>query len=151
MNTTSYKTKSVNKETADKKWIIVDANDQVLGRFASRVAYILRGKNKVTYTPHADTGDNVIVINSANIRLTGNKLEDKEYIHYTGYPGGQRFNAAKDLIKDKPNRIIEKAVKGMLPKTKLGNEVFRNLYVYEGAEHPHEGQKPVQFDINTIK
>ncbi|MDR9399009.1 50S ribosomal protein L13 [Salibacter sp.] len=151
METLSYKTKSVNKESADKKWVIVDAEGQVLGRVASKIAYVLRGKHKATFTPHADTGDNVIVINASKIDLTGKKWDDKSYIRYTGYPGGQRDLTARELFEKDPVKLMEKAVKGMLPKTRLGREVFRNLYVYEGSDHAHSGQKPEKLDINTIK
>ncbi len=150
MDTISYKTKSINKETADKKWVIVDAQDQTLGRFASRVAYILRGKHKPNFTPHADCGDNVIVINCRGIELSGNKFQDKKYIHHTTYPGGQRETTPEKLSVEHPERIIEKAVRGMLPKNRLGRAVYRNLYVYDGAEHPHEAQTPSSLDINTV-
>lgn len=152
LDTLSYKTKSVNAESADKKWLIVDAKDQTLGRLASRAAFVLRGKHKATFTPHADTGDNIIIINADLVKMTGNKEETKEYIRHTGYPGGQRVALAKDWKKaDKSTRIVEAAVKGMLPKTKLGRAVYKNLYVYAGTEHPHAGQQPVEFDLNTIK
>lgn len=150
MNTLSYKTVSVDKSKADKQWVVVDATNLTLGRFCSRVAMVLRGKHKPSFTPHTDCGDNVIVINAEKIRLTGKKLTDKEYIHYTGYPGGQRFATAEELLKRKPISVIEMGVKGMLPKNRLGSALYRNLYVYAGAEHPHEAQQPKQLDINTI-
>lgn len=150
MDTLSYKTISANKATADKKWVVIDATDQVLGRLASRVALILRGKNKALYTPHADCGDNVIIINAEKVRLTGNKMTDKQYVRHTGYPGGQRFATPKELMAKKPTAVVQNAIKGMLPKTRLGAELFRNLYVYEGAEHPHEAQKPTTITLNEI-
>lgn len=140
----------MNKESADKKWVVVDAEDQVLGRLASRIAYILRGKHRASFTPHSDTGDNVIVINAEKIRLTGTKWADKKYIHHTGFPGGQRETTAEELMKKNPIRMVEVAVKGMLPKNKLGRAVYKNLHVYAGAEHKHEAQKPVNFDLNSI-
>ena len=142
MNTLSYKTISGNTETADKKWFIVDADGQTVGRLASKVAKIIRGKYKTCYTPHADCGDNVIVINADKVRFTGNKFEEKEYVSYTGYPGGQKFISPKDLMAKHPTRVVEKAIRGMLPKNKLGNKVFKNLHVYAGAEHPHAAQTP---------
>lgn len=151
LDTLSYKTKSVNKENADKQWVIVDAEDVVLGRLASKIAFILRGKHRPSFTPHADTGDNVIVINAEKIKLTGNKWEDKKYIHHTGYPGGQREALAKDVMAKNPAKMVEKAVKGMLPKNRLSRDLFRNLYVYAGTEHKHEGQQPKALDLNTIK
>ncbi|MBQ0123191.1 MAG: 50S ribosomal protein L13 [Bacteroidales bacterium] len=150
MDTLSYKTISANKATADKKWVVIDATDQVLGRLASRVALILRGKNKALYTPHADCGDNVIIINAAKVRLTGNKMTDKQYVRHTGYPGGQRFSTPEELMAKKPTAVVQNAIKGMLPKTRLGADLFRNLYVYEGAEHPHEAQKPKTITLNEI-
>lgn len=151
MDTLTYKTISANKETVTKEWILVDAENEVLGRFASAVAKMIRGKNKTNFTPHVDCGDNVIVINAEKIRLTGNKLTDKEYIRHTGYPGGQRFSTPKELLAKKPTEIIEKAVKGMLPKNRLGAQLFRNLYVYTGTEHPHTAQQPREIKINSIK
>jgi len=151
MNTLSYKTVSVNKENANKKWVVVDAEGQILGRFASEVAMILRGKRKPCYTPHSDCGDNVIIINAEKIRLTGNKMEEKYYVHYTGYPGGQRVRSVKEQLNKKPIAVLEHAIKGMLPKTKLGNEIYRNLYVYAGPNHPHQAQQPTEIKINTIK
>jgi len=150
VDTLSYRTKSVNKESADKKWLIVDAEGQTLGRLSSRIAYVLRGKHKPTFTPHADTGDNVIVINAEKVELGGNKWEQKTYIRHTGYPGGQRETTAQELKDKHPERLVEKAVKGMLPKNKLGAELFRNLYVYVGTEHKHEGQQPENLDLNSL-
>jgi large subunit ribosomal protein L13 len=151
VDTLSFKTKSANKATVSKKWVIVDAKDQVLGRLATGVAFMLRGKHKTDFTPHVDCGDNVIVINAEKIQLTGNKWSDKEYIRHSGYPGGQRSETAKELLAKKPIAIVEKAVKGMLPKNRLGRELYRNLFVYQGAEHPHEAQKPELIDVKTIK
>ena len=151
MDTLSYKTISANKATVNKKWILVDADGQTLGRLASKVAKLLRGKYKPEFTPHVDCGDNVIVINAEKINLTGNKWEDKTYLRHTGYPGGQRFTGVKQLLDKHPERIIEKAVKGMLPKTRLGAAVLRNLKVYAGAEHKQEAQQPVTINLNDLK
>ena len=151
MNTLSYKTVSANKATAQKEWIIVDAEGHNLGRFASKVAMLLRGKYKTNYTPHVDCGDNVIVINAEKINLTGNKMEDKTYIRHTGYPGGQRSMTAKNVMAKNPAVLVEKAVKGMLPKNKLGAELFRNLNVYVGSEHKHDAQKPKTVNLNDLK
>lgn len=151
METLSYKTISVNKQNADKQWVVVDADGQVLGRLASKVAKLLRGKYKPSFTPHADCGDNVIIINAEKIRLTGNKLNMKEYVRHTGYPGGQRIQTAKEILAKFPERLVEKAVKGMLPKNKLGAALFRNLKVYVGAEHKQEAQKPTLINLNELK
>ena len=151
MDTLSYKTISANKATANKKWVLVDADGQTLGRLASKVAKLLRGKYKPDFTPHVDCGDNVIVINAEKINLTGNKWEDKTYLRHTGYPGGQRFTGVKQLLEKHPERIIEKAVKGMLPKTRLGAAVLRNLKVYAGSEHKQEAQQPVAINLNDLK
>lgn len=150
MDTQSYKTVSANSATVNKEWVVIDATDQVLGRLASRVAILLRGKHKTNFTPHVDCGDNVIVINATKIRLTGKKLTDKVYVRHTGYPGGQRFATPKELLSRKPLAVLQHAVKGMLPKNRLGADLFRNLYVYEGSEHPHEAQKPKQINLNEI-
>lgn len=151
MDTLSYKTISANKATVNKQWVLVDADGQTLGRLASKVAKLLRGKYKPEYTPHVDCGDNVIVVNAEKINLTGNKWEDKTYLRHTGYPGGQRTVGVKDLLAKPPERIIEKAVKGMLPKTKLGAAVLRNLKVYVGTEHKHEAQQPTAINLNDLK
>lgn len=151
MNTLSYKTISANKATVDKEWLLVDADGEVLGRLASKVAMLLRGKYKTNFTPHVDCGDNVIVINAEKIRLTGNKWSDKEYIRHTGYPGGQRTINAEELMKKKPISLVEKAIKGMLPKNRLGSEIFRNLYVYEGENHLHEAQQPRKIELKSLK
>lgn len=151
MDTLSYKTVSANKETAEKKWFIVDAEGQTVGRLASKVAKIIRGKHKTNFTPHADCGDNVIVINAEKVSFSGTKLVDKEYIRYTGYPGGQRILSAQELLKKHPERLIEKAIKGMLPKNKLGSALYRNLKVYTGSEHKQEAQKPEVLNLDTFK
>ncbi|UII21237.1 50S ribosomal protein L13 [Fulvivirga ligni] len=142
MDTLSYKTVSANKATVNKEWIIVDADSKVLGRLASEVAKVIRGKNKPEFTPNVDCGDNVIVINADKIRLTGKKWTDKVYVTHTGYPGGQRAATPKELMAKSSRLLVERAVRGMLPKNRLGRALFKNLYVYEGAEHPHEAQQP---------
>jgi len=142
VNTLSYKTVSANAKTVNKQWVVVDAEGEILGRLSSKIAMIIRGKNKPEYTPHVDCGDNVIVINADKVKLTGNKLNEKEYVRYTGYPGGQRFTSPKELLAKHPERVVEKAVRGMLPKTKLGKQLYGNLFVYAGAEHPHAAQSP---------
>lgn len=151
MNTLSYKTVSANSATVNKEWLIVDAEGQVLGRLASKVAYILRGKHKPDFTPHVDCGDNVIVINAEKVKLTGNKMSQKEYVRHSGYPGGQRFQNPEEILKKYPERLVEKAVKGMLPKNRLGSDLFRNLKVVIGPVHKHEAQKPRVIDLNSIK
>ncbi len=150
MNTLSYKTISANNTTVSKEWLVIDAENQVVGRLASIVASMLRGKNKTNFTPHVDCGDNVIIINAEKVRFTGSKLTDKQYVRHTGYPGGQRFATPKEVLARKPIFLLEHAIKGMLPKNRLGRELFRNLHVYSGNEHPHQAQTPKQFDINTI-
>lgn len=147
MDTLSFKTVSLNKATVDKGWVIVDANAKVLGRFASDVAKIIRGKHKPGYTPHVDCGDNVIVINADKIRLTGKKWTDRVYLSHTGYPGGQRQTTPIELKRKSSTLLVERAVRGMLPKNRLGRALFKNLYVYEGAEHPHEAQKPKEIKL----
>ncbi len=151
MDTLTYKTISANKETVHKEWILVDAENEILGRLSSKVAKMIRGKNKTNFTPHVDCGDNVIVINAEKIRLTGKKMDEKEYVRHTGFPGGQRFTSPKELLKKNPTAIIEKAVKGMLPKNRLGAVLFANLHVYTGAEHPHTAQQPKEIKLNSIK
>ena len=148
MDTLSYKTISANKETANKKWVLVDAEGQTLGRLCSEIAKVLRGKHKPNYTPHADCGDNVVVINAEKIVLTGKKMTDKIYLRHTGYPGGQRATTAREMMDKRPIRLVEIAVKGMLPKNKLGSALYKNLYVYEGAEHGQEAQKPELIKFN---
>lgn len=142
MDTTSYKTASLNKATTEKNWVIVDADSQILGRMSSEVAKMIRGKHKPSYTPHVDCGDNVIVINADKIRLTGNKWTEKQYVRHTGYPGGQRIQTPNQIKAKSSTILVEKAVKGMLPGNRLGSQLFKNLFVYEGSEHPHEAQKP---------
>jgi large subunit ribosomal protein L13 len=142
LDTLSYRTISLNNATVEKNWVVVDADQKVLGRIASEVAKIVRGKHKPSFTPNVDCGDNVIVINADKVRLTGNKWKDKTYIRHTGYPGGQRSQTPLQMKAKSSTLIIESAVRGMLPKNSLGRQMFKNLYVYEGAEHPHEAQKP---------
>lgn len=142
MDTLSYKTQSANKATVQKNWIVVDASSQILGRFSSEVAKRIRGKHKPDYTPHVDCGDNVIVINADKIRMTGSKWDDRVYLTYSGYPGGQKATTPRQLKAKSSRLLIERAVRGMLPKTRLGRTIFKNLYVYEGAEHPHAAQQP---------
>ena len=148
MNTLSYRTVSANNATVQKEWFVLDATNQVLGRLSSQVASILRGKHKTNFTPHVDCGDNIIVINAEKIRLTGKKWTDKEYMRHTGYPGGQRINSPADLALTFPGRIIELAVKKMLPRNRLGNSIFKNLYVYAGPDHPHVAQQPKELKLN---
>ena len=150
MDTLSYKTISANKATSDKQWVLVDAEGQTLGRLASKVAILLRGKHKPNFTPHVDCGDNVIVINSEKINLSGNKWNDKSYIRHTGYPGGQRSLTATEMFAKDPARLVEKSVKGMLPKNKLGAALFRNLDVVVGAAHKHEAQQPKTINLNEV-
>lgn len=150
VDTLSYKTISANKKTVDKQWVLVDAEGEILGRMASKVAKLLRGKYKPNFTPHVDCGDNVIVINAEKIKLSGKKWEQKTYTRYTGYPGGQRSRTAQELFAKKPESLVEKAVKGMLPKNKLGADIFRNLRVYVGSEHGQEAQKPTAINLNDI-
>jgi len=151
VDTLSYKTVSANKATVNKEWVVVDAEGLVLGRMASKVAKILRGKNKASFTPHVDCGDNVIVINAEKVVLTGKKMTDKVYLRHSGYPGGQRKQSPEDILAKYPERLVEKAVKGMLPKSRLGRKLFRNLHVVIGAEHKYEAQKPKVVDLNMIK
>ena len=151
MDTLSYKTVSANKETVNKEWVIVDAQNEVVGRLCARIAMALRGKHKPNYTPHVDCGDNVIVINAEKVRFTGNKWSEKEYVRHTGYPGGQRITTAENLKRKNPIAVVEKAVKGMLPKNKLGAALYRNLHVYAGSEHPHEAQQPKTINLNLIR
>ena len=150
MDTLSYKTISANKSTANKLWVLIDAEGQTLGRLASKVAILLRGKHKPNFTPHVDCGDNVVVINASKVNLTGKKWENKTYIRYTGYPGGQRTLTANQLFDKNPSSIIEKSVKGMLPKNKLGAALFRNLYVCNDANHNQESQKPISINLNDV-
>jgi large subunit ribosomal protein L13 len=151
MDSLSYKTISLNAATVNKEWVVIDATNEVLGRLASQIAKILCGKNKPGYTPHVDCGDYVIVINADKVKLTGKKLTDKVYVRHTGYPGGQRFATPADLLNRKPTVVIEEAVRGMLPKTRLGSAILKNLKVYAGAEHPHAAQNPKEIKLNEIK
>lgn len=151
MDALSYKTVSASKETVTKGWILIDAENETVGRLASRVAYVLRGKDKVNFTPNSDAGDNVIIINAEKVKFTGNKLIDKEYVRHTGYPGGQRFATPKDLFASKPTEVLRKAVSGMLPKNRLGDALRRNVYIYAGTDHPHAAQQPKEIKSNTIK
>ena len=138
------------KETVQQDWYVIDAEDKVLGRLAAEIAYRLRGKHKPVYTPHVDTGDFIVVVNAEKLRLTGNKLADKKYYRYTGYPGGLREQTAGELLKKKPTQILEFAVKGMLPKNSLGRAMFKKLKIYTGASHPHEAQKPQTLELKGI-
>lgn len=147
MDSRSYKTLFASKANAEKKWLVVDVEGKVLGRAATEIAMMLRGKHKPNYTPHADCGDNVIVINADKVRLTGKKMAQKAYIRHTGYPGGQRVTTAQEMLNKHPERLIEAAVRGMLPKNRLGRELFRNLRVYVGTEHPHEAQNPETHEL----
>ncbi|MBO4372810.1 MAG: 50S ribosomal protein L13 [Bacteroidales bacterium] len=151
MNTLSYKTVSVNKDTATKEWVVVDATDQVLGRLCSKVAKLARGKYKPNFTPHVDCGDNVIIINADKVKMTGNKWTDRVYLSYTGYPGGQREMTPQRLQAKGSERLFNKVLKGMLPKNKLGAQILGNIYIYDGAEHPHQAQNPKTIDINALK
>ena len=147
MDTLSYKTQSANKGTVEKNWVIVDADSKVLGRLASEVAKVIRGKHKPNYTPHVDCGDNVIVLNADKVKLTGKKWTDKVYVSHTGFPGGQR-KATPNMLKQKSSALlVERAVRGMLPKNRLGRQLFNNLFVYEGNEHPHEAQQPKEIKL----
>ena len=150
MESLSYKTISANADTVTKEWYVIDATDAVLGRLASQIAKILRGKKKPSYTPHVDCGDNVIVINAEKVRLTGKKMTNKVYVRHTGYPGGQRFATPADYLQKKPEFLVQNAVKGMLPKNRLGAVIFKNLKVYAGAEHPHAAQTPKTITLNEI-
>ena len=153
MDTLSYKTISANKETVQKEWVVIDATDQVVGRLCSKVAKLIRGKYKPSFTPHVDCGDNVIIINAAKVVFTGKKETDKVYTRYTGYPGGQRFTTPAQLRQRNGGveKMLRHAVKGMLPKGRLGRHLIDNLYIYEGTEHPHDAQKPKAIDINQYK
>lgn len=147
MNTLSYKTISANKDTVNKEWVIVDAEGATLGRLATVVASTLRGKHKTNFTPHVDCGDNVVVINAEKVTLSGTKMDNKEYIRHTGFPGGQRITKAKDMLRKNPISLVEEAVKGMLPKNRLGSALYKNMHVYAGPSHPHEAQKPRKLEL----
>ncbi|MFT5337152.1 MAG: large subunit ribosomal protein L13 [Luteibaculaceae bacterium] len=151
MNTLSYKTVSANKATVNKEWLLVDAEGETLGRLASKVAILIRGKHKTNFTPHVDCGDNVVIVNAEKVQLTGKKMTNKVYLRHTGYPGGQRTLTAQELMSRKPIAMVETAVKGMLPKNKLGSALFRNLFVYDGPTHQQEAQKPKAINLEDIK
>jgi large subunit ribosomal protein L13 len=146
----SYKTKFVNKATSEKDWLLVDAENEVVGRLASKIAYLIRGKHKTSFTPHTDSGSNIVVINAEKVRFTGAKLQDKEYVRYTGHPGGQRFASPKEILAKKPEEIIKHAVHGMLPKGRLGRALNNNLFVFAGSEHDHAAQQPKKVDLTKI-
>lgn len=150
MDTQSYKTVSLKAGDIKKEWFVIDATDLVLGRLASRVALILRGKNKPSFTPNLDCGDNVIIVNAEKVRLTGKKMTDRVYVRYTGNPGGQRFTTPQEILKKKPTELLRMAVKGMLPKNRLGSKLINNLYLYAGPEHPHQAQNPKEIKLNEI-
>ena len=147
MKSRSYSTVTVAEKDLKREWFIVDADGKTLGRMTSRIASVLRGKHKPTFTPNVDCGDYVIVINSAKVRMTGKKMTDRPLVRYTGYPGGQRFATPKELVEKNPNKLIEHAIKGMLPKSSLGDKLYKKLFIYEGAEHPHFAQKPKELDL----
>ncbi len=151
MDTLSYKTVSANKATVNKEWVLVDAENMVLGRLASEVARLLRGKHKPDFTPHVDCGDYVIVVNAEKVQLTGKKWTDRVHLRHSGYPGGQRAQSPRDILAKYPERLVEKAVKGMLPKNKLGSQLFRNLHVVTGPDHKYAAQKPKSIDLLTNK
>ena len=142
MDTLSYKTISANSATVKQDWYIIDAEDAIVGRLCTKLATILRGKNKPYYTPHVDCGDYIIVLNADKVRFTGKKLTRNQYLRHTGYPGVQRSATPKEMLERKPTFVVEKAVKGMLPKNKLGRAMFKKMFVYAGSEHPHAAQKP---------
>ena len=147
MNTLSYKTQSQRPEDVQKAWFIVDAEGKTVGRLCTAISHVLRGKHKTSFTPHVDAGDNVIVVNADKVRFTGDKWAQKEYLRYSGYTGGLKRRSAQEMLDKKPTAIVEKAVKGMLPKNRLGRNLFRNLFVYAGSEHPHEAQKPEPLNV----
>ena len=151
MDKLSYKTISINKENSGKEWVIIDAEGLVLGRLAAKVAMILRGKHKACYTPHVDCGDNVIIINAEKVKITGQKVDQKEYVRHSGYPGSQRFRTVREVLVKDPTFVLNHAIKGMLPKNALGRELLRNVRIYAGTEHGHQAQEPKTIDLNTIK
>lgn len=142
VNSLNYKTKSAKNEEVQRDWHLIDAENMVVGRMSTEIARLLRGKHKPSYTPHVDTGDYVVIINAELVRFTGNKMKDKEYITYSGYPGGQKRKRAEEVLAKHPERLIESAVRGMLPKNRLGRQMFKKLFIYTGGEHPHQAQKP---------
>jgi large subunit ribosomal protein L13 len=147
VNTLSYKTESAKKETVERNWYVIDAEGEIVGRLCTKIASVLRGKHKPSYTPHVDCGDFIIVVNADKARFTGNKMEDKAYVRYSGYPGGQKWTTVKEMLEKKPRFVIENAVKGMLPKNKLGRAMVKKLFVYDGPDHEHEAQKPQAFEF----
>jgi len=151
VDTLSYKTISANKATVNKEWLLVDAEGEVLGRLASKVAKLLRGKYKPGYTPHVDCGDNVIIVNADKIKLTGNKVEKREYFSHSGYPGGKRVTTPAEILAKHPERLVQRAIKGMLPKNRLGSKLLGNLHVFVTTEHSHEAQKPKSINLNSLK
>jgi large subunit ribosomal protein L13 len=151
MSKLHFTTKHANEATVQRNWYVVDGTNQTVGRMCAKIASVLRGKNKAYYTPHVDCGDFVIVTNCEKVVFTGNKMADKEYLTYSGYPGGQKGEAAKDLLKRRPEVVIERAIKGMLPKNRLGRKMYKKLFVYAGAEHPHASQKPAELIFTKIK
>ena len=151
VDTQSYKTRSLHAAEVEKEWVVIDATDIPLGRLASRVALVLRGKNKPSYTPHVDCGDNVIIVNAEKVALKGNKMTGRVYTRYTGYPGGQRYTTPRDILRSNhPTDLVRRAVKGMLPKNRLGSKLLDNLFLYAGPEHPHQAQKPRVIKFNEI-
>ena len=142
MSKLHFTTKHANEATVQRNWYVVDGTNQTVGRMCARIASVLRGKNKAYYTPHVDCGDFVIITNCDKVKFTGKKLEDKSYINYSGYPGGKREESAGDLLKRRPDAVIERAIKGMLPKNRLGRKMYKKLFVYAGSEHPHAAQNP---------
>ncbi len=151
VDTLSYKTLSANKETADKQWFVVDAEGQTLGRMASKVAKVLRGKYKTNFTPHADCGDYVIIVNAGKVIMTGKKMTDREIFSHTGYPGGQKRISPADMLAKDETSVVRHAVRGMLPKNKLGAQILRNCFIYSGAEHDQEAQKPKSLNLTDLK
>jgi len=151
MSKLHFTTKHANEATVQRNWYVVDGTNQTVGRMCAKIASVLRGKNKAYYTPHVDCGDFIIVINCEKVKFTGNKMDDKEYLTYSGYPGGQKGEAAKDLLKRRPEVVIERAIKGMLPKNRLGRQMYKKLFVYTGTAHPHATQKPAELTFTKIK
>ena len=150
MSKLHFTTKHANEATVQRNWYVVDGTNQTVGRMCAKIAAVLRGKNKPYYTPHVDCGDFVVVINCEKVAFTGNKMEDKEYLTYSGYPGGQKGEAAKDLLKRRPEVVIERAIKGMLPKNRLGRKMYKKMFVYAGSEHPHTAKKPTPLTFTKI-
>jgi large subunit ribosomal protein L13 len=151
MSKLHFTTKHANEATVQRKWYVVDGTNQTVGRMCAKIASVLRGKNKAYYTPHVDCGDFVIVLNAEKVKFTGNKMEEKEYLTFSGYPGGLKGEAAKDLLKRRPEVVIERAVKGMLPKNRLGRKMYKKLFVYAGDKHPHTAQQPAELTFTKIK